>query len=111
LPNFQCSSDAAYADDSTTRKSTEGYLFKLFGGPVDWKSAKQKMVTKSTAEAELLALSHVCSKLYWWIRFFTEIELKLEEDYTVQCDNSQTVGLMIKETLKLVTKLKHVDIH
>lgn len=86
-------------------------MFKLFGGPVDWKSAKQKMVTKSTAEAELLALSHVCSKLYWWIRFFTEIELKLEEDYTVQCDNSQTVGLMIKETLKLVTKLKHVDIH
>src|SRR5204862_3726582 len=33
---FIGASDAAYADDSVTRRSSEGYLFHLFGGAVDW---------------------------------------------------------------------------
>jgi hypothetical protein len=32
---FFCASDAAYADDRQTRKSTGGFLHKLFGGPTD----------------------------------------------------------------------------
>jgi hypothetical protein len=110
-PEFMAFGDAAYGDHSLDRKSTEGYLFMLFGGPVDWKSIKQKTVTKSTTEAELLALSHTASEIFWWIRYFTGIRLELDQDYTVQCDNLQTVRLMIKETPKLATKLKHVDIH
>jgi len=53
-------SDASYTDDVTTRCSTEGYLFQLFGGIIDWKYVKQSTVTISTTEAELLALAHVC---------------------------------------------------
>ena len=30
---FKCASDASFADDVVSRRSTEGYLFKLFGGP------------------------------------------------------------------------------
>src|SRR5437667_5155952 len=59
---FAVSSDAAYADDLTTCRSTEGYLFKLFGGPIDWRSTKQKTVTTSTTEAELLALTTVATE-------------------------------------------------
>ena len=55
---FTCASDAAYADDPVTRYSTEGYLFTLFGGPIDWRSTKQRTVTTSSTEAELPALSH-----------------------------------------------------
>jgi hypothetical protein len=43
---------------SSLRKSTEGYLIQLFGGAIDWHSAKQKTVTTSGTEAELLALTH-----------------------------------------------------
>lgn len=43
-PYFQCPTNAAFADDSPTRKSTEGYLFKLFGGPIDWCLPKKKQV-------------------------------------------------------------------
>jgi hypothetical protein len=35
-----CAGDAAFADDLITRYSTEGYLFKLFNGPIDWRSTK-----------------------------------------------------------------------
>jgi hypothetical protein len=41
---------------------------------------------------------------------FDNIELDLDQETTVQCDNLQTVRLLMKESPKLVTKLKHVDI-
>jgi hypothetical protein len=53
---LEVASDASFGSCATTRRSTEGYLFKLFGGPIDWASVKQKTVTTSTTEAELLAL-------------------------------------------------------
>ena len=35
---FYAASDASFADDKTTRKSLQGYIFYLFGGPIDWKA-------------------------------------------------------------------------
>jgi hypothetical protein len=107
---FTASSDASFADN-IDRKSTEGFLFTLFGGSIDWKSTKQKTVTTSTTEAELLSLSHAATMLIWWLRFFSEIELELDQDATLHCDNLQTVRLMIQDAPKLITKLRHVDIH
>jgi hypothetical protein len=101
----------SYADNPSTRRSTEGYLFSLFGGPIDWRCTNQKTVTTSTTEAELLALSHTAAQLYWWQRFFNEIHLNLNQEFMILCDNLQTVRLMLQDTPKLVTKLKHVDIH
>ena len=110
-PLFLCASDAAFADNIETRRSTEGYYFQLFGGPIDWRSTKQKTVTTSTTEAELYALSHTAGQLYWWQRFFNAISLDLRDQFPLQCDNLQTVRLLIKDSPKLITKLKHVDIH
>jgi hypothetical protein len=106
---FRRSTDAAFADNDNG-KSTEGYLFKLFGGPIDWRSTKQKLVTKSSTEAELVALSHASTEIYWWRRFFTQIDLQLE-DYQVECDNQQTIRLLTTPAIKLATKLKHIDVH
>ena len=50
-------SDAAFADDAENRRSSHEYLFKLYGMPIDWKATRQRSVTKSTTEAELIALS------------------------------------------------------
>jgi len=110
-PILQTASDASYADDSIRRWSTEGGLFKLFGGCIDWYCTLQRTVTTSSTEAELLALSHICAWLYWWRRVFDNMELDLDSETTVNCDNLQTIRLIMKESPKLVTKLKHVDIH
>jgi hypothetical protein len=108
---FVCASDAAFADDTATRRSTEGYLFKLFGGAIDWHSTKQKTVTASSTEAELRALAHAAKETFWWKRFFQSIELDPGHDLSISCDNQQTIGLLTKETAKLTTKLRHIDIH
>ena len=104
------SSDAAFADD-VSRRSSQGYLFTLFGGAIDWKATVQRSVAKSTTEAELLSISQAAGHLQWWARFFTAIEFDAEEKLTLQCDNLQTVRILTKETPKLDTKLKHVDVH
>jgi hypothetical protein len=104
-------SDAAFADDLATRYSTEGYLLKLFNGPIDWRSTKQKTVTTSSTEAELLALSHAAKDVIWWKRFFKGIkQLDINENITILCDNTQTIRLMTAETPQVNTKLKHIDI-
>jgi hypothetical protein len=107
-----CVSDAAFADDPATRYSTEGYLFKMFNGPIDWRSTKQKTVTTSSTETELLALSYASKEVIWWKRFFNGFrQLDIDKDIATLCDNRQTIGLLTAETAQVNTKLKHIDIH
>ena len=108
---FTRASDAAFGDDLVSRKSTEGYLFTLFGGPIDWRSTKQKSVTKSSTEAELLALSHAATESIWWQRFFKEVGFDTKEKQVIYCDNMQTIRLLTKSDAELNTKLRHVNIH
>ena len=110
-PIFLSSSDAAFADDQKSRKSSFGYLIQLYGGPIDWKASKQATVTTSSTEAELLALSETSRQTLWWKRFFYSIEFDTQQPMVVFCDNTQTLSLMQAETPKLMTRLKHIDIH
>lgn len=105
------SSDASFADDKRTRKSRQGYVFSLFGGPIAWKASKQNTVTTSSTEAELLAVSQVGKEVIWWQNLFREINFKLPEKMSIRCDNRQTIRLLTNESPQLTTKLRHVDIH
>src|ERR1700722_1862350 len=108
---FITSSDSAFADDTETRNSSYRFCFSLFGGVIHYKAIKGSTVTTSSTEAELLALSLTAKDFIWWMRFFQNIQFDLEEEPTIYCDNLQTIRLMTKETPKLQTALKHVDIH
>jgi hypothetical protein len=109
-PVFSAASDAAFADDVPTRRSSEGSALQLFNGLFDWQAKLQATVSTSTTEAETLAVAHLSAWILWWGRFFYNIDLDIDQSLTVHCDNLQTIGLLIKDTPKLVTKLKHVDI-
>jgi hypothetical protein len=108
---LQQSSDASFADDPQTRKSTQGYLMKLFSGAIMWQSSKQKTVTTSTTEAELLSLSHTARETIALYRLFEQIQFDPQHQPRILCDNQQTVGLVQKERPQLTSKLRHVDIH
>ena len=49
--------DASFASDKSYRKSTTGFIVKLYGDVIMWKSKKQGCVSASTAEAEYVALA------------------------------------------------------
>ena len=60
---FIYTSDTAFADNLPLYHSTEGYLFCLFEGPIDWRSTKQKTVTTFSTKAELLAITYTAKEL------------------------------------------------
>lgn len=107
---FMCSSDAAFANNPD-RKSTEDYHCTLFDGSIDWRSGKQRTVTTSSTETELLSLSEAAKQLAWWKRLFQAINFNPEHTLHLKCNNQQTIGLIMKEEPPLSTRLCHVDIH
>ena len=106
---FFDSSDAFFADDIETRHSSQEYDFMLFNDLVNWKSFKQRTITTSSTEVELLAISAADKEVLWWNRFFQSIEFHLDHKISIQCDNMQIIRTFIIE--KLIIKLRHVNIH
>jgi transposase InsO family protein len=109
--SFICASDASFADNSADRKSSQGYVMTLFGGAISWRANKQDTVTTSSTEAELLALSQTAKEAMFISRLFKAMTLELHEPLTIDCDNKQTLRLITEDAAKLITKLRHVDIH
>jgi hypothetical protein len=50
-------SDAAFANNKSTKYSFNRYTIKLFGGMLYFKAIKQKIVTTASIKAKLLALT------------------------------------------------------
>lgn len=103
--------DASFANDEITRKSRTGAVLKLFGGPIMWKSTKQKTVTTSSTEAELTALSLLAKETLWWERVFKSVHFNPGHQIHLHCDNRQTIRLVCEDSQRLDTKLRHVDVH
>ena len=110
-PVFEAFSDASLGDDTRTRKSSQGFVIKLFGGAIDWQATRQKTVSTSSTEAEFKALAEAAKELIRWKRVFKATKLEIDEEFSIWCDNQQTIRLLTAETPKLVTKLRYVDIH
>ena len=111
ISSFLCASDASFGDNTIDRKSSQGYIIKLFGGLVAWRANKQDTVTTSSTEAELLAISQTAKESIYLSRLIKALNLTVPEPLTIECDNAQTIRLLVDESTKLQTKLRHVDIH
>ena len=59
----------------------------MANGPIAWKANKQRTVTISSTEAELLAASQVGKEVLQWKRFFKDINFNLAEDLTIKYNN------------------------
>ncbi|KAI0991494.1 hypothetical protein K3495_g16693, partial [Podosphaera aphanis] len=64
-PILEAYSDADFAADPSSSRSTSGSLIRLASGPITWKSHLQREVVLSTTEAEYLAATETCRQLQW----------------------------------------------
>lgn len=99
-------SDSDFAGDLDERKSTSGFVFKMAGGCISWRSKKQATVALSTAEAEFVAVSAAMQELLW-LRSFQR-ELLGSEEITLYCDNKSAICMAMNQSYS--TRTKHIDI-
>jgi hypothetical protein len=61
----ECYTDADWAGSLDDRRSTSGYCTFVGGNIVSWRSKKQTVVARSTAEAEFRAMAHGLCEVLW----------------------------------------------
>lgn len=101
-------SDADYAGDIETRRSTTGYVFCLTNGAVSWSSQRQKLVTLSTTEAEYVAASAAARESIWLRKLLSDIGCPCEKETTLFVDNQSAIQLVKNPVYHKRTK--HIDI-
>ena len=84
---------------------------KLFGRAVAWRANKQAIGTTSSTETEVLAICQTAKEAIYFFRLMQALNLFIPESLTIECDNPRTIRILVDESLKLHTKLRHVDIH
>ena len=101
-------SDADWAGDLDTRRSTSGYVFKIGGAIVSWNSKKQITVAKSTTEAEYVALSAAASETIWLRQLLKDLGFNKSGATVLYEDNNGAIEL--SKNAKHHGRTKHIDI-
>ena len=92
-PALVAFSDADWAGDTETRRSTSGSVFLMCGAAVTWASRKQASIALSTIEAEYMALSLAAQEAMWLLQFDTEINCAEPEATLIWEDNTGTIAV------------------
>jgi hypothetical protein len=101
-------SDADYAGDCDTRRSTSGFVFVLNGAAVTWSSRRQPIVALSTMESEYIAACDSSREVIWLRRLLHELGIKQTNPTPLLCDNESAISLTRNpESHK---RSKHIDV-
>ncbi|KAL0433589.1 UNVERIFIED_CONTAM: Retrovirus-related Pol polyprotein from transposon TNT 1-94 [Sesamum latifolium] len=86
-------SDASFQSDDDDAKSQSGFVFKLNGGVVAWKSSKQDTTADSTTEAEYIAASEAAKEAVW-MKNIQELGVvpSIAEPVVIFCDNNGAIA-------------------
>lgn len=102
-------SDADYAGDVVTRRSTSGSAFLFNDGIISWHSGRQKCVSMSTTESEYVAASDAVKELVWLRRLFSELlPERSNEMASFNMDNQSAIRLI--KNPEFHKRTKHIDV-
>jgi hypothetical protein len=103
-------SDADFAGCPDDEKSTSGYIFKMAGGAISWKSVKQTLTASSTMQAEFVALYGAAAHSMWLKNFISALGIvdSISRPLKIYCDNSSAV--FFTKNNKTTSASKHIRI-
>ena len=97
--------DAAFANDEATSRSTTGLIVMFGGAPISWRSSKQKIVTTSSTEAEIVSLCTAFKEAIWIYNFAIEVGILQPQPIRMLCDDTSSITLANSE--RSVQRTKH----
>ncbi|KXJ72391.1 hypothetical protein RP20_CCG018186 [Aedes albopictus] len=100
--------DADWANDVADRRSVSGYLFKVYGCTTIWATRKQRTVSLSSTEADMVALCEATCEGVWIVRLLKELGLQIKAPVPYFEDNQSAIRVM--EEPRDRSKLKHIDV-
>ncbi|KAH8360126.1 hypothetical protein KR093_010886 [Drosophila rubida] len=101
--------DSDWAGSESDRKSTTGYLFKMFEvNTICWNCMKQNSVAASSTEAEYMALFEAVREALWLKSLMKEIKLEISHPIKIYEDNQGCICIANNPTCH--KRSKHIDI-
>ncbi|KAK2979535.1 hypothetical protein RJ640_013552 [Escallonia rubra] len=104
-------SDADWAGSLSDRRSTSGYCTYVWGNLVTWRSKKQSVVARSSAEAEFRAMAHGICEGMWLKRLLEELQFPPSASMKLMCDNKAAISIAKNPVHHDRTKHVEIDRH
>ncbi|KAH9796155.1 retrovirus-related pol polyprotein from transposon RE1 [Citrus sinensis] len=103
--------DADWAGSIKDRRSTSGYCTFVWGNLVTWRSEKQSVVARSSAEAEFRAVAQGICELLWLKLLLGELKIADIQPMKLYCDNKAAIDISHNPVHHDRTKHVEVDRH
>ncbi|KAK8951401.1 hypothetical protein KSP39_PZI004748 [Platanthera zijinensis] len=104
-------SDASYADDKGDHKSTSSFCTFVGGNLVSWKSKKQYVVSRCSAEAEYRSMTSTTCELKWLRALMMDLGEVYNYPLPMFCDNKAAIYISKNPVFHERTKHIEVDCH
>lgn len=106
---LDCMVDSDYAGDNVDRKSTTGFIIRMFGNLIFWKTRKQNTVTKCSTFAEYIALSEAVTEIIFIRNLLSEsFDVKFCKPIKLYEDNSGAIA--IAKYGNFTKNSKHIEV-
>jgi hypothetical protein len=94
IEKLDCMVDSDFAGDHVDRKSTTGFIIRLYANVIYWKTQKQKIVTKNSTFAEYIALSDAVTEILFIKDLLKDaFNININERIKIYEDNSGAVAI------------------
>ena len=89
----ECFTNADWVGSKEDRRSTSGNCVFVGGNPVSWKSKKQGVVSRSSAESEYRAMTQSVCEIMWLHQLLMEVGIKTVVPGKVWFDNQAALHI------------------